>query len=80
MEYIDEVHVRIDPLEAARREEALNDPDVARAHFRPAEQPVFAAQGNGTNLPFQRIKLALSSNQSGLFPCIGFSYSKAKPC
>jgi hypothetical protein len=42
LQHIDEVNIRIDLLEAARREETLHNPNVARFHLRPAEEPIAA--------------------------------------
>ena len=42
LEHVDQVGVRIDALQAARNEQALEDPDVLRPDFRPAEQPVLS--------------------------------------
>src|SRR5205823_14767943 len=52
-----EVVKRINDLQATVRDEALNDADIAGPDFRPAEQPVFAAQGNGANLPLQVVSV-----------------------
>ena len=40
LQYIDEIDVGIDALEATRRQQTLNDPHMAGAHFCPTEQPV----------------------------------------
>jgi hypothetical protein len=37
---IDEIDVGIEALEATRRQQTLDDPHMAGAHFRPAEEPV----------------------------------------
>jgi hypothetical protein len=42
LEYSDAVVVRSAPLPPALGEHTLNDADVMRAHFRPAEQVVFS--------------------------------------
>jgi hypothetical protein len=42
LQHIDEVNIRIDSLEAARREDALHNPNVARSHLRPVEEPIAA--------------------------------------
>ena len=55
LQHIDEVDVGINPLQATRGKEALHDPDIAGAHFGPAEEPVFSADGNRANLPLQVI-------------------------
>jgi len=51
LQHIHEIDIRVDPVQPARGEEALHDPDVARAHFRPAEEPIAAAERDGTDLP-----------------------------
>jgi hypothetical protein len=43
LEDIDEIDVGIDALEATGGQQTLNDADMARADFRPTEQPVFPA-------------------------------------
>ena len=48
---IDEVGIGIDPVQTARGEEALHNPDVARAHLRPAKKPIAAAEHYRANLP-----------------------------
>lgn len=55
LEDIDEIDVGIEALYATGGQQTLNDADMARAHFRPAEEPVAPAQGNDANLPFQMI-------------------------
>jgi hypothetical protein len=55
LEHADEIAIGIDALEAARREQALNDAHVLRAHVGSAEEPMAPAQGNSPNLPFQMI-------------------------
>ena len=40
LKHVDQVGVRIDALQPARNEQALEDPDVLRPDLRPAEQPV----------------------------------------
>ena len=50
-------YVGINPLQATRCDEALNDADIAGTDFSPAEQPVFAAQGDGANLAFQVVRI-----------------------
>jgi hypothetical protein len=49
LEHIDEIDVGINALEAARSNQTLDDADIMRAHFGPAEQPVPSAQSNGAN-------------------------------
>ena len=55
LEDIDEIDIGIDALEATGGQQTLDDADMAGTHFRPTEQPVAPAQGNGANLPFQMI-------------------------
>ena len=43
LQHIDEVGVRIDAVEPARDDQALDDADVLRAEFCPAEEPGFSA-------------------------------------
>jgi hypothetical protein len=53
LQHIHYVDVRIDALQQARGEEALDHADVPSANLRPTEEPRFAAHGNGANLPLQ---------------------------
>ena len=46
LEHVDEIVVWVDPVQPARRKQTLQDADVLRAEFRPAEQPVLAAHGD----------------------------------
>jgi hypothetical protein len=46
LEHIDDVGVRIDSVQAACDDQALDDTDVFGAQLRPAEIPNFAAHGN----------------------------------
>ena len=39
LEYVDEIGVRIDAVEATGDDQALNDADVAGTEFGPAEKP-----------------------------------------
>ena len=55
LEHIDQIDVGIDALQTTRREQTVDNPHMAGADFRPTEQPVFAAQGNGPNFPLQMI-------------------------
>ena len=55
LQHIDQIDLGIDAVQATRRQHTVDDPDVTRAHFRPAEQPILAAQGDGPNLPLQLI-------------------------
>jgi hypothetical protein len=41
---IDEVDIEINPLEAARGDQALHDADILHADFRPVEQSVINKQ------------------------------------
>ena len=41
---IDQVVIRIDIVQSARHEQALNDADIPGAQFGPTEQPIFAAE------------------------------------
>jgi len=43
LEYIDEVDIGIDPLQAARGDQALDNADIPGAHFCPAKEPVAPA-------------------------------------
>jgi hypothetical protein len=40
LEHVHEIDLGIDTLQPTRGEQTLNDTDVVRAHFRPAEHPV----------------------------------------
>jgi hypothetical protein len=55
LEPIDQIDMWINVLQSARGEQTLDDADVACAHFRPAKQPIFTAQGQRANLPPQVI-------------------------
>ena len=55
LEHIHQIDIGIDALEPTRGEQTLDDAHMASAHFRPAEQPVFSAHGNGPNFPLQMI-------------------------
>jgi hypothetical protein len=46
LKHIDEIGVRIDPLQPARDDEALDDADVFRAELGPAEVPRLAPHGD----------------------------------
>jgi hypothetical protein len=39
LEHIHQVDIRVHALQAARRDQARYDADIARARFRPAEEP-----------------------------------------
>ncbi len=47
-----QIGVGIDAVQLAGADQALDDAQVFSAQFRPAEQPVFAAQRDGTQGSF----------------------------
>ena len=55
LQHIHEIAIRVDPLQPARGEETLHKPDGACAHFRPATEPIAAAERYGADLPRQVI-------------------------
>jgi len=55
LENVHEVIVGIDALEPAGAEEALDDAQVLGSELCPTKEPVFPAQGDRTNLPFNPI-------------------------
>jgi hypothetical protein len=71
---IDQIDRGIDALETTRREQPVDDPDLARAHCRPTKPPVFAAERHGPNLPFQLIRIPghIGSGQKHLESCFPF--------
>ena len=46
LEHIDQIDIGIDALEATGGQQTLDDADMARADFRPTEQPVSSAHRN----------------------------------
>ncbi len=51
LEHIHQIDIGIDALQATGGEQTVDDARMSGAHFGPAKQPVFAAQGHGANLP-----------------------------
>lgn len=54
---VDEVVVRIDVMQPARGQQALDDADVFGAQFGPCEQPIAAAHGNDAQCPLKMIRV-----------------------
>jgi hypothetical protein len=55
LEHLDEVAIGINPLEATRGEQALDNADISRAHLGPVKQPIFTADCDCPNLALQRV-------------------------
>jgi hypothetical protein len=51
-EHIDEIDVGSDTLQATRRQYTVDHSPLPGTDFRPTDQPVFAPERHGPNLPF----------------------------
>ncbi len=54
---VDEVGVRVDAVQPASRDQALNDSDLLGAHFRPAEEPRLSSLWNDTQGALQMVRV-----------------------
>ena len=59
---IGEVGVRVDVMEFACRDQALDDADMFGTQFGPAEKPVLPTHGDGADGPFEMIGVGLKKN------------------
>jgi hypothetical protein len=55
LQYVDQIRVRINIVENACRDEALDLPDVFGADFGPTEQQSFSAHGYYAECAFQMV-------------------------
>jgi hypothetical protein len=57
LQHVDQVGVRIDPLQPAGGQQTVEDPDVLGPDLGPAEQPILSSECNRANFAFQVIRV-----------------------